>query len=153
MNNLMKLFRKLSAPSTFKDCLNSVKSKFGAVGDAIYREPGVMVFQKKGSNDVLRMSFYDNGGKIGSRNCHFNIETLIPLETTYKQYMSRVGEQVGYLKTRNDVGPHHIIGGGRKVILKVSPERYTNRCGEGGLSRMYTYNNRQYFCPSTQCTI
>ena len=153
MNKFAKFFKKMLTPSSYKDCLNAVKAKYGAVGDAIYREPGVMVYRKNGINDLLCITLDNFNKKIKQDNSSIIIETLFPMETTYQQYLSRVGELTGFVRVRRQVGPHRMVNSHNTALLKVSPERYENRCGEGGLSRIYHYNNKSYFCPSSSCTI
>lgn len=155
MNKFMQIFRKMFKAGTYGECLNAVKSRYGAVGDAIYREPGVMVYKKKGTEDILRITLhnYHPKSKPGSGSRGIRVETLLPKDTTYQQYLSKVGKQSGFIKERSQVGPHRMIQGGPTIIQEVSPERYENRFAEGGLSLTYNYNGKSYFWPSTICTI
>jgi len=154
MNKFAHFFKRMfKKAGTYEECLNAVKAKYGAVGDAIYREPGVMVYKKTGSNDVLRITLNNFNQKSGFTNRGLEIDTLLPLDTTYKQYQSKVGELAGYTKTSKNVGPHRVIDKCDKVLNEVSPDRFEGRFAEGGLSRIFNYGKQSYFCPSTVCKI
>ena len=146
MNKFVKILKKMfgiNSSYSYGKCLSAIKAKYEAVGKPIFKEPGVVVYRKRGTNDVLRIS--TNNG--------LNIETLFPYETPYEQYQARVGKQVGFVRNRTNIGSYRMVKDFRIVVNDVVPTRYAKRCEKGGLSRMHIYDNKGYFCPSTACVI
>lgn len=149
MKTLTKFLKNiLGIKENYGKALEAVKSKFKAMGEPIYSEHGMRVYKIKGSEDLLEISAkYDEKNKIGQ----LFVNILFPTKMSYKQYQSRVGKPAGIFIERGYLGNWYCERRGFNQVLAVSPQRYENRIGKGGISQEKIYNGQSYFAPSAGC--